>query len=128
MQFFVIPRTFIIIIIIINIIIIIIIIIIIGFESNIEINTNRKQRKYVELIKCLESSYEEVSFVNLSIGAIGIFGKSCDSFINMLNDLNISKAQTSHICKSIANISARCTYYIFCRRNKDWKDVELLNF
>ena len=99
-----------------------------GFESNIEINRDRKQKKCVELIKCLESSYEEVSFVNLSIWAIGIFGKSCDSFISMLNDLNLSKAQTSDVCKFIANISVRCTYYIFCRRKKDWKDVELLNF
>ena len=64
----------------------------VDFESNIEINRDRKQRKYVELIKCLESSYEEISFVILSIGAIGIFGKSCDSFISMLNDLNTSKA------------------------------------
>ena len=56
----------------------------VGFETNIVINSERKQRKYAELIKCLESSYEKVSFVNVSIGTIGVFGKSCDSFTSML--------------------------------------------
>ena len=97
----------------------------VGFERNVATNSERTQRKPLNV---WSETMMKSDFINLSIGALGAFGKLCESFTRILDDLNVSKIQSLHMCKTIANISARCTYYIFCRRNKDWHDVELLDF
>ena len=71
-----------------NIFIIIIIIII---ETNIQINSNRKAVKYNSLLSELATSYNTVTFINLSMGAIGAMGSSCTSFFSLLNDLGFDK-------------------------------------
>ena len=48
------------------------------FESKVATNSGRKQRKCAEFIKCLELNHDEVRFVNLFLGPIGIYDKSCD--------------------------------------------------
>ena len=44
------------------------------------------------LLNDLTSKYRHVKFVNLSKGSLGIFGLSCDWFIQMCSDLTIDKA------------------------------------
>ena len=48
----------------------------VGFEVNIEKNAARKEAKYEELSHRLNDEYDEINFVNLSMGSIGVFGKS----------------------------------------------------
>ena len=47
----------------------------VGFETNIEKNSNRKNDSYKNKISELSSMYN-IKFINLSMGAIGIIGKS----------------------------------------------------
>ena len=61
----------------------------VGFETNLDNNADRKFSKYRYLLNDLTSKYRHVKFVNLSIGSLGIFGQSCDSFIQMCSDLTI---------------------------------------
>ena len=56
-----------------------------GFEANIEKNAARKEAKYEELSRRLNDEYDEVNFVNLSMGSIRVFGKSCNSFLTMMS-------------------------------------------
>ena len=51
-----------------------------GFETNIKINSNRKTVKYNALLSELSPSYNTVTFINLSTGAIRAMGSSCTSF------------------------------------------------
>ena len=120
----------IVIIIIITIIIIIIYIIelTVGFETNIENNATRKSEKYRKLAQGLSFNYRNVKFVNLSISCLGIFGKSCDSFIQMCNDLNIEKKHLNYIIIKLTSIIIRTTYYIFCMRINPWTNPDLLTF
>ena len=46
-----------------------------GFETNIEKNSHRKNDSYKNKISELSSMYN-IKFINLSMGAIGIIGKS----------------------------------------------------
>ena len=77
--------------------------------------------EYRYLRNDLTSKYRHVEFVNLSIGSLGIFGQSSDSFIQMCNDLTIDKAHTNYIITKLSTIII-CTiyyiHYIFCMRNK----------
>ena len=99
-----------------------------GFESNIKINNDRKAAKYHPLITNLQRSYSTVKFVNLSMSALGILGTSSESFLSMLTDFNFDEKTKNHALLKSMNIAIRCTYYIFCRRNKSWTNPELLNF
>ena len=92
------------------------------------INSDRKATKYRHLSNHLHSSYSTVTFVNLSMSAIGIFGTSSESFLSMLTDLQLDdKAKKNALLKTM-NIAVRCTNYIFCRRNKSWTHPALLTF
>ena len=64
----------------------------VGFETNININADRKRDKYLQLTCDLSSKYRHTKFLNLSISSIGIFEKSCKSFIEMCNDLGIENS------------------------------------
>ena len=98
----------------------------VGFETNMQINSDRKTAKYSSLINDLSPSYSKVVFVNLSMGAIGVMGSSCNSLLSLLHELHFDKTITKRIIMKAMNISIRSSYYIFCRRNKPWTNPELL--
>ena len=98
----------------------------VGFETNINLNAERKKDKYMQHTRDLSSKYHNVKFINLSISSLGIFGNSCNSFIAMCNDLNINKQQLNYVLRKIIAIIIQSSYYIFCMRNKPW--ANLLNY
>ena len=49
-----------------------------------------RRAKYNSLINDLSPSYSKVVFVNLSVGAIGVMGSSCNSFSSLLHDSHFS--------------------------------------
>jgi hypothetical protein len=42
----------------------------VGYESNLQVNANRKRQKYLDLIKEKEADYDKVKFVNLSLSTL----------------------------------------------------------
>ena len=97
----------------------------VGFETNINLNADRKKDKYMQLTRDLSSKYRSVKFSNRSISSLGIFGKSRNSFIAMCNDLNIDKQQLNYGLRKTTTIIIRSSYYIFCMRNKPWASPDL---
>ena len=100
----------------------------VGFETKIEKNSTLKATKYKPLLRDLNSSYRSIHFINLSTSALGIFEYSSDLIVRMMDELVFDRNSRSQIIKKIINVSVRCTYYIFCRRNKPWMNLELLSF
>ena len=74
------------------------------------------------------SRYCDVKFINLSMSALDIFGRSSDSFSSMLKDLHFDNTHQQQIIMKASNIAIRRTYYIFCKRNKSWPGRELYEF
>ena len=89
-------------------------------------NAERKKQKYWELTQQLKNDYDKINFVNLSISALGIYDKSTTDFIDMMKTLKFDKRSTNYMIKKITSIAIRTSYYIFCRRNKEWTDPELM--
>ena len=93
-----------------------------GVETNLSNNASRKFEKYRYLLHDLESNYRHVKFVNLSISSLGIFGQSCNSFIQMCTDLSINTGHTRYIITKLINFyfslftfSSSCyNYVLFC--------------
>ena len=94
----------------------------VGFETNLCNNSVRKHYKYKDLIVFLSQSYEDVKFINLSIGALGVYSKSCNSFFSMMDELKLSEVERKYIARTATYLAIRCSYYIFCRKNKPWTD------
>ena len=95
----------------------------IGFESNIG-----KRNKYKNLAQSLKSKYDQVKYINLSLGACGIIGKGSILFFDLLKKLQIPDNERYFLTKRMINIYIRTTYYVFCMRNKEWSNPELLQF
>ena len=89
-----------------------------GFETNLDINSQRKEEKYRPLLKDLNCDYRQVQFVNLSTSCLGIFGQSSDFFLEMCKRIGIDQSHLNYISNKISSIIIRTTYYIFCSRNK----------
>ena len=69
-----------------------------------------------------------IKFVNISMSALGILGSSSDSLLSVIKVFNFDQNSQNHIIKKFVCIAIRCTYYVFCRRNKPWPSPELLDF
>ena len=93
------------------------------YESNLGSNAERKKQQYRELEQQLK---QKANFVNLSISALGIYDKSTTDFIDMMKTFKFDNKSTIYIIKKITSIAIRTSCYIFCRRNKEWTDPELM--
>ena len=96
-----------------------------GYETNLRNNIKRKRSKYVILIKELLNHFKIVKFINLSISALGVFDHESSAFIEMLKELNVDNHQ-KYIIRKVINIAIRSTYYIFCCRDKEWSNPDLM--
>ena len=77
----------------------------VGFEKNIQNNSDRKAAKYSSLINDLSPSYSKVVFVNLSLGDIGLMGSSCISLLSLLHELHFDKTITNRIIVKVMNMT-----------------------
>ena len=100
----------------------------VGFETNLQVNSDRKHQKYLTLIADQENVYDSVKFVNVSVSSLGVFGESTNSLFDMLHDLKFDEQRVKYVKKKIIATCIRTSYYIFCRRNKEWNNPELLKF
>ena len=97
----------------------------VGFETNLKTNSDRKHEKYLTLITDQENIYDEVKFVNVSISSLGEFGEATNTLFDMPHDLKYDEQRIKHVKMKIIATCIRTSYYIFCRRNKDWNNPEL---
>ena len=100
----------------------------VGFETNLNSNSHRKEEKYRSLLKDFNCDYRQIQFVNLSMSCIGIFGQSSDSFLEMYKRIGIDQSHLNYILNKISSIIIRTTYYIFCSRNKPWSNPKFLSY
>ena len=100
----------------------------IGFESNLLTNTKRKRQKYEELINEQQNNYEKVKFVNMSLSSLGVFSQSSIGFTDMLKDLNVDEQCRKYYVKKVIDMCIRSSYYIFCKRNKECDNPQLMPY
>ena len=97
----------------------------VGFETNILKNSKRKTERYKNLIERLGNDYN-VEYIDLSMGGIGIIGSDSKNIRKMFIELGLSTEETDYLVRKVINVCIRSTYYLFCRRNKEWEGPSLL--
>ena len=70
----------------------------------------------------------EVTFINLTMGAIGIIVKIGKGLYKMLKNLELSSQETSFITNKITGHCIKSTYYLFCMKDKPLENPELLTW
>ena len=83
-----------------------------GYETNIYLNSKRKEENYRELMDSLAHLYNSVQFINLSMGALGVYGETSTSLVRFLSDLGMNKKETSLCAKYVVCVfDAHTTYF-----------------
>ena len=90
----------------------------VGYETNLRNNIDRKHSKYKVLIQEQKKKFPSVTFINLSISALGVFDKESTNFLNMLDRMGLDDSHVKFVVKKIIGFAIRSTYYIFCCRKK----------
>ena len=99
----------------------------IGFETNITKNCIRKTTRYRELCNALKQRYNTVEYFNLSMGAIGVIGIECKKIYGFLeNVMSLDIFQRNFLIRKLCGVCIRTTYFLFCMRDKEWNNPELL--
>ena len=96
-------------------------------ETNISKNISRKEQKYDQLIKDL-STIRAIVFINLVISSIGTIAKESKLLIDMLEKIGLNDNEISATIRKLINITIRSTYFIFCKRDSEWRNPDLLTF
>ena len=91
-----------------------------GFETNLETNAERKDRRYSELVTRLQNDFDTVRFVNLSMSCMGFFWNTSDELDNVMKEFGMTDTVRKFNFKRMCEIAIRTSYYIFCRRNMGW--------
>ena len=97
-----------------------------GFETNIKNNFDRKEKHYQQLLIQLLNKYK-IYYVNLSLGAIGTIGKD-NLIMTAMGNFDLSKETLNFIVNRSINVCIKSTYYLFCMRNKELENPELLTW
>ena len=100
----------------------------VGFETNIEKNSINKANRYENLLETLKLSFEKVTYVNLSMGALGTYGKSCHNLKKILQNLGQSANEIEYNLYKLTNVCIRTSYFLFCSRNRAWNNPVLLTW
>lgn len=99
----------------------------VGYETNLEANFSRKNHKYKHLLKELNKTYN-VKYVNLSMGCIGTIYSCSKSIKQCFKDMGMTDNNSNYLITKTIEIAIRCSYYIFCRRGKEWDSPKLLSW
>ena len=96
----------------------------VDFETNLLTNVSRKTRKYENLTRLQQNQFDSAKFISLSISTLEVFSNQSSDFLNLLNEIGFDEKHINYIIKTWTDIAIRTTYYVFCKRGKDWNNPE----
>ena len=62
------------------------------------------------------------------MSALGIIGRDSSELYSALSKLSLDSKSIDFLVKRVINVCNRSTYYIFCIRDKEWTDPELMSW
>ena len=99
----------------------------VGFEANLLNNAIRKTNTYEDLVKRQNHQYDSVEFISLFLSTLGVFYLHSTDFLTMLKETAFDDKHVNYIIRTLTIIAIRTTYYVFCKRGKDWDNPEPLS-
>ena len=81
----------------------------------------------IQLIKDLNTT-RDIVFINLVISSIGTIAKESRLLIDMPEKIGLNDNEISATIRKLINITIRSTCFIFCKRDSEWPNPDLLTF
>ena len=95
------------------------------YETNCLIAKRRKEERYRNLKEELMINCDSFDVITLEVTTLGFVSKNVAKFRRLLKYLKVNDNRIVAKCMEVA---LRATFFIYCRRNKQWNDPALLNF
>ena len=95
------------------------------YETNCLIAKRRKEERYRNLKEELMINCDSFDVITLEVTTLGFVSKDVAKFRRLLKYLKVNDNRIIAKCMEVA---LRATFFIYCRRNKQWNDPALLNF
>ena len=95
------------------------------FEKNTTKSRTYKINRYADLSSQLLLPASNLKLIYVEVTTLGFLTSDSKDFVKYLKSLDIDTERVIYKCMETA---ARCSYFIYCRRNKDWTNPDLLEF
>ena len=93
----------------------------------IELTKSReyKETRYKEIKSELLTPPSNFQLIFLEVTSLGFVTKNIKTFRNFLKSININER---YLIEKLQEVAIRCSYLIYCRRNKNWNELNLISY
>ena len=96
-----------------------------SYETNTTKYREYKETRYKEIKSELLTSPSNFQLIFLEVTPLGFVNKNIKTFRNFLKSININER---YLIEKLQEVAIRCSYFIYCRRNKNWKEPNLISY
>ena len=95
------------------------------FATNFNNSHEFKARRYNNLRSALITPRVQFTLILLEFYSLSFSGKMIKTFSKFFKELKLDDEKIINNCQEVA---IRTSYYIYCRRRKEWTDPELVSY
>ena len=93
------------------------------YETNTTKSREYKETRYEEIKSELRAPPSNFPLIFLEVTSLGFVTKNVKKIRNFLKSININER---HLIEKLQEVAIRCSYLIYCRRNKNWNEPNLI--
>ena len=95
------------------------------YETNTTKFCEYKETRYKEIKRELLTAPSNPQWIFLEVISLGFVTKNIKSFRNFPKSININER---YLIEKLHKVAIRCSYFIYCRRNKNWNEPNLISY
>ena len=95
------------------------------YKTNATKSPEYKETRYEEIKSELRTPPSNFQLIFLEVTSLGFVTKNIKTFRNFLKSININER---YLIEKLQEVAIRCSYLIYCRRNKNWNEPNLISY
>ena len=95
------------------------------YETNATKSREYKETRYKEIKSELFTPPSNFQLIFLEVTSLGFVNKTIKPVRNFLKSININER---YLIEKLQEVAIRCSYLIYCRRNKNWNELNLISY
>ena len=95
------------------------------YETNTTKSCEYKETRYKEIKSELLTPPLNFQLIFLEVTSLGFVIKNIKTFRNFLKYININER---YLIEKLQEVAIRCLYFIYCHRNKNWNEPNLVSY
>ena len=95
------------------------------YQTNTTKSRESKETSDKEIKSELLTPTSNFQLIFLEVTSLGFVTKNIKTFRNFLKSININER---YLIEKLQEVAIRCSYFIYCRRNKNWNEPNLISY